>query len=251
VNMIRFIWFFVFSFILTGVLYSQTHSLGISTGYVNKGYLNTTGHGFHVSASYGYQPKDSWRFRVQLLHSNSYSTSYKPPFTSENIVDAATIMRVTDFPEDGSGQELHPVFQQVDFYLNQDAIVQLQASPEYGHDRAVFFIADYPLFQTKSLNLRVGAGTGVGLSMRQERMLSFSEDVFILFFVNEFFYEVFHTVRYFYWGGYLDAQIQYELKDNTYLFARAAYFAELPRVFNVGARKAGTINVNLGVEFSF
>lgn len=249
--MVRFILIFLFGFIMTGVLFCQDHSVSISTGYVNKGYLNTTGHGFNVSAAYSYQPEDSWRFRVQLLHSNSYSTNYQPPFTPEDIVDVATIMRVSDFPEDGSGQELHPVFFETDFYLNQDAIVQLQASPEYGHDRAVFFIADYPLLQNRALHLRFGAGTGVGFAMRQERMLSFSEDVFFLFFENEFFYEVFHTVRYFYWGGYLDAQIQYELKENTHLFARAAYFCELPRVFDVGARKAGTLNVNVGLEFSF
>jgi hypothetical protein len=249
--MMRCIFILLFSLFLTAVLFGQDHNISLSTGYVNKGYLNTTGHGFNVSAAYSYQAKDSWRFRVQLLHSNSYSGNYQPPFTPEDIVDAATIMRVTDFPEDGSGQELHPVFLQTDFYLNQDAIVQLNASPEYGHDRAVFFIADYHVLQNAGLNLRFGAGTGVGFAMRQERMLSFSEDVFFLFFVNDFFYEVFHTVRYFYWGGYLDAQIQYELKGNSHLFARAAYFCELPRVFDVGVRKAGTLNVNLGIEFAF
>lgn|GEM_PF-1874718 len=229
----------------------QYHHVSISTGYVNKGYLKTVGHGINVSAAYSFMPKKSWRFRVQLIHSNSYSTNYEPPFTPEDIVDVATIMRVEDFPEDGSGQELHPVFLMTDFYLNQDAIVQLEASPEYGHDRAVFFITDYPILKNDKFMVRLGIGTGLGFANRQERMFSFSEDVLFFAFENEFFYEVFHTVGYFYWSGYLDAQVKYEIKENTHLVARAAYFCELPRVFDAGARKAGTLNVNLGVEFAF
>ena len=183
----RIIYLLNLFFLFTLSAFCQNHYLTISTGYVNKGYLNTVGHGYNISAAYSYQHDQLWRFRVQILHSNSYSRNYQPQFTADDIVDAATIMRVTDFPEDGSGQELHPVFLRTDFYLSQDAILQFDASPEFGHDRAVFFISDYPVLDRKSLKFRIGVGTGIGFSNRQERILSFSEDVSNPFFINEFF----------------------------------------------------------------
>lgn len=233
-------------------LSGQSHSLFFSSGYAGKGYLQSTGIGYNITVGYSYKLNSKWRFRIQVAHSNTYNQKYDVGFSRNDNLAAATIMRYAEFPADGTGRELHPFFVSTNFYEDYpSSFHEFDGSPEYGHDRGLFFILDYPILEIPKLSVRLGGGSGLSLSNRQERVLFFTVAIPDPIFQEPVFNEKFQIVRYFYWGGYLDAQIQYELKENTHLFARAAYFCELPRVFDVGARKAGTLNVNVGLEFSF
>jgi len=233
-------------------LQGQNHSIYISSGYSEKGYLRSNGTGYNITAGYTYSFKNNFRFRIQATHSNTYNHKYDVAYSESDVLSAAAVMRYEEFPIDGSGRQLHPFFAATFFYEDYPhSFYDFDGSPEYGHDRTLFLIADYSIIEVKKISLRLGAGSGMGLSNRQERVLFFLVDIPDPIFREPIFNEHFQIVRYFYWGGYLDGQIQYELKENIHLLARAAYFAELPRVFDVGPRKAGTLNVNLGVEFSF
>jgi len=233
-------------------LLGQSHALFFSSGYSEKGFLQSTGSGYNITAGYSYKLNDKWRFRIQFIHSNTYNQKYDIGFSDNDNLAATTILRYAEFPADESGRELHPFFVLTNFYEDYpNSFHNFDGSPEYGHDRGLFFILDYPILEIRKFSARLGAGSGLSLSNRQERVLFFTVSIPDPIFQEPVFNEQFQIVRYFYWGGYLDAQIQYEIEENTHLFARVAYFCELPRVFDVGTRKAGTLNLNVGLEFAF